>query len=97
MMNWLRNNSRMGFFINDLHRHWLAYYLIKHITKWFSRSYLVKNDAALSVARSFRKQEWKEIFSRSGLEAPGIEWKWAFRWLVTYFNPGGYRGQSSSI
>jgi 2-polyprenyl-3-methyl-5-hydroxy-6-metoxy-1,4-benzoquinol methylase len=86
MLGWLKDNSRKGFFINDLHRHWLAYYLIKYITRFFSRSYLVKNDAALSVARSFRKQEWIELFSRAGLKPPGIEWKWAFRWLVTHNN-----------
>ena len=42
MLRWLRSNSRTGFFINDLHRHWLAYYLIKYITRFFSKSYLVK-------------------------------------------------------
>lgn len=86
MLQWLRKNSRLGFFINDLHRHWLAYYLIKYITRFFSRSYLVKNDAALSVARSFKKKEWNELFSHAGLSSPGIEWKWAFRWLVTHTN-----------
>ena len=86
MLRWLKENCSRGFFINDLHRHWLAYYLIKYITRFFSRSYLVKNDAALSVARSFRKQEWIELFKRAGLSLPGIEWKWAFRWLVIHAN-----------
>ena len=47
MLDWQYRNSKMGFFVNDLHRHWLAYYLIKYITRFFSRSYLVKNDAAV--------------------------------------------------
>jgi len=82
MLQWLKKNSRSGFFINDLHRHWLAYYLIKYITMFFSRSYLVKNDACLSVARSFRKNEWKELFQQAGVTLYSISWKWAFRWLV---------------
>ena len=82
MLQWLRKNSNRGFFINDLQRHWLAFYLIKYITKLFSRSYLVKNDASLSVARSFRKKEWMELFSKAGLSLTSIRWKWAFRWLV---------------
>ena len=86
MLAWLKENSKLGFFINDLHRHWLAYYLIKYITRFFSRSYLVKNDAALSVARSFRKKEWLDLFNRAGLSTPAIQWKWAFRWLVTHHN-----------
>jgi 2-polyprenyl-3-methyl-5-hydroxy-6-metoxy-1,4-benzoquinol methylase len=83
MLRWLRQNSMHGFFINDLQRHWLAYYLIKYITKFFSRSYLVKNDACLSVARSFRKADWQQLFQQAGISHYSIQWKWAFRYLVT--------------
>ena len=82
MLQWLKKNCRVGFFINDLHRHWLAYYLIKYITGFFSKSYLVKNDASLSVARSFRKKEWEMLFQQAGVHLYSIHWKWAFRWLV---------------
>lgn len=82
MLRWLQQNSKTGFFINDLQRHWLAYYLIKYITKFFSKSYLVKNDACLSVARSFRKKDWQQLFRQSGIANFTITWKWAFRWLV---------------
>jgi ubiquinone/menaquinone biosynthesis C-methylase UbiE len=82
MLRWLKQNSILGFFINDLQRHWLAYYLIKYITKFFSKSYLVKNDACLSVARSFLKKDWQQLFQQSGVENFTITWKWAFRWLV---------------
>ncbi len=84
MLKWMEQNSRKGFFINDLQRHWLAYYLIKYITKFFSRSYLVKNDAALSVARSFTKKDWNHLFQLAGLGNYNINWRWAFRFLVTY-------------
>lgn len=83
MMNWLKQNAGVGFFINDLQRHWLAYVLIKYITKFFSRSYLVKNDACLSVARSFRQEEWERLLNESGFSDYSIKWKWAFRYLVT--------------
>lgn len=82
MLKWLQQNAGKGFFINDLHRHWLAYYLIKYITRYFSRSYLVKNDACVSVARSFRKSEWLGLFQQAGLDQPLIEWRWAFRYLI---------------
>jgi 2-polyprenyl-3-methyl-5-hydroxy-6-metoxy-1,4-benzoquinol methylase len=83
-LKWLWQNTRAGFFINDLHRHWLAYYLIKYITKAFSRSYLVKNDASLSVARSFKKKEWRQLFAGAGLTNYRITWQWAFRFLIIY-------------
>lgn len=87
MLRWLKENSRTGFFINDLQRHWLAYYLIKYITRFFSKSYLVKNDACISVSRGFHRKEWLDLFRQSigtENEQPSIKWKWAFRYLVTY-------------
>lgn len=84
LINWKYEQSRMGFFINDLHRHPLAYHSISWLTRLFSRSYLVKNDAPLSVQRGFRRQDWQSLFQTSTPDLhPGISWEWAFRWLIT--------------
>jgi 2-polyprenyl-3-methyl-5-hydroxy-6-metoxy-1,4-benzoquinol methylase len=82
MLRWMHNNSRTGFFINDLHRHPLAYHSIRFLTKLFSRSYLVKNDAPLSVLRGFKKEELEDLMSRAGIQHYSIRWYWAFRWLI---------------
>ncbi len=82
MLQWMNANSKKGFFINDLQRNTLAYFLIKCITKIFSKSYLVKNDAPLSVARGFHKKEWQAIFEQAGIKNYTIQWKWAFRYLI---------------
>jgi ubiquinone/menaquinone biosynthesis C-methylase UbiE len=82
MLQWIKENSRLGFFINDLHRHPVAYYLIKLITTLFSRSYLVKNDAPVSVSKGFKKKEWKNILNKAGITNYTIQWKWAFRYLI---------------
>ncbi len=82
MLKWMKENSKLGFFINDLHRHPVAYYSIRFLTQIFSGSYLVKNDAPLSVARSFRKHEWKILFKKAGIPDYTIQWKWAFRYLI---------------
>ena len=82
LVNWSKLNSGIGFFINDLHRSPLAYYPIKFLTKMFSRSYLVKNDAPLSVKRSFIKKDWIKLLSQTRLNKYTIQWRWAFRWLV---------------
>jgi 2-polyprenyl-3-methyl-5-hydroxy-6-metoxy-1,4-benzoquinol methylase len=86
MLHWMKNNSRIGFFINDLHRHPIAYYFIKITTKLFSKSPLVKNDAPLSVLRGFKKNEWKNIFQKAAIKKYSIKWKWAFRYLIVVFN-----------
>ena len=86
MMQWMKKNAAQGFFINDLHRHVLAWYSIRMITAFFSKSYLVKNDAPLSVARGFTKKEWVKIMTASGIKDYSIQWKWAFRHLIVYHN-----------
>jgi 2-polyprenyl-3-methyl-5-hydroxy-6-metoxy-1,4-benzoquinol methylase len=87
-LQWMKANSRIGFFINDLQRHPLAYYSIKLLTSLFSRSYLVKNDAPLSVARGFTKKEWENILSAAGISGYKIQWKWAFRYLILWQHAG---------
>jgi len=86
MLQWMKANTTKGFFINDLHRHPLAYYSIKWVTSLFSRSYLVKNDGPLSVARGFKKREWVAIFKTAGICHFSISWKWAFRHLIVCKN-----------
>lgn len=83
-LQWMHHNSSLGFFINDLHRHPLAYHSIKLLTSIFSKSYLVKNDAPLSVKRGFKKNEWRALFQQAGIHQFTCYWKWAFRWLVVH-------------
>jgi 2-polyprenyl-3-methyl-5-hydroxy-6-metoxy-1,4-benzoquinol methylase len=84
MLQWMAHNSTVGFFINDLQRHPLAYYSIKLMTRLFSKSYLVKHDAPLSVQRGFVREDWNHLFQRAGMKDFNCQWKWAFRWLVTW-------------
>jgi 2-polyprenyl-3-methyl-5-hydroxy-6-metoxy-1,4-benzoquinol methylase len=86
MLQWMKSNATVGFFVNDLHRYPLAYYSIKWITKIFSRSYLVKNDAPLSVLRGFKKNEWKLLLHLACIDHYELHWKWAFRWLIIFEN-----------
>src|SRR5438874_3302297 len=44
LLRWMKQYAQIGFFINDLHRHPLAYYSIKWLSRIFSGSYLVKHD-----------------------------------------------------
>ncbi len=71
----LRKNCHIGLIINDLHRHWFAYYSIAWLTAIFSKSYLVKNDAKLSVWRGFHKTELIDILKKAGFEHFTIKWR----------------------
>lgn len=82
MFQSFRKKAKIGLVINDLHRHPLAYYSIKILTKLFSQSRLVKNDAPLSVLRSFYKTEISSLLLEAGWKNIKITWHWAFRWQV---------------
>jgi 2-polyprenyl-3-methyl-5-hydroxy-6-metoxy-1,4-benzoquinol methylase len=76
-------NIRIGAVFNDLHRHPIAYYGIKIPTQMFSKSRFTKNDAPLSVLRGFKKSELTKLLEEAGVKDYSIEWKWAFRFLIT--------------
>jgi 2-polyprenyl-3-methyl-5-hydroxy-6-metoxy-1,4-benzoquinol methylase len=78
----LKNQVRVGIVINDIHRHWLAFYSIRLLTRLFSKSSMVKFDAPLSVLRAFKRSELQDILKTAGIESYTLKWKWAFRWQL---------------
>lgn len=73
--------------VNDIHRHWFAFYSIKIITALFSRTYLVKYDAPLSVARSLTRDEWQSSLASAGIDNYSLRWMWAWRWQLIISKP----------
>jgi ubiquinone/menaquinone biosynthesis C-methylase UbiE len=86
LLQQLKKQTRIGIVINDIHRHWFAYHSIAWITKLFLKSYLVKNDAKLSVWRAFVREDLEKIVQKAGFTKYSIRWKWAFRWEVVLFS-----------
>jgi len=86
ILRWMAENSTLGFFVNDLHRHRVAYSFIRGFTRLFGFNRLIRHDAPLSVARSFRAHEWPDYAARAGLvpERLDVKWHWAFRYGVRY-------------
>jgi 2-polyprenyl-3-methyl-5-hydroxy-6-metoxy-1,4-benzoquinol methylase len=78
----LKNQTRSAIIINDIHRHPLAYYSIKWLTQWFSRSAMVRFDAPLSVMRAFKKNELSNVLKKAEIKNYLMKWKWAFRWQL---------------
>ncbi|MBC7890797.1 MAG: methyltransferase domain-containing protein [Sphingobacteriaceae bacterium] len=78
----LRQQTRLGLVINDLHRHPLAYYSIWAIATLLRTSHLYRHDSRLSVARAFRRAELADLLKKAGFTRFRIIWRWAFRWEV---------------
>ncbi len=81
-LSWAREHVSKGVIINDIHRHPFAFHSIRILTKLFSRSPMVVNDAPLSVRRAFLRPELEDIFHNAGFDKIDIHWRWAFRWQV---------------
>jgi 2-polyprenyl-3-methyl-5-hydroxy-6-metoxy-1,4-benzoquinol methylase len=86
--SWIRLIQKMSdcaadyVIINDLHRHWFAYYSIGVLTSIFSKSEMVKHDSKLSVLRSFKRTELEKLLKKGGFNTISIKWMWAFRWQI---------------
>ncbi len=78
--------AELGVVINDLHRHWFAYYSIKLLTQLFSKSKMVKYDAPLSVRRSFKREDLEAIMRSAEIDRYKLKWMWAFRWQLVFFS-----------
>jgi SAM-dependent methyltransferase len=85
-LRWMSASSRLGFFVNDLHRHPLALGFIRHFTRLFRFNRLIRHDAPISVARSFCSGDWRRYSREAGLDFSrlDIRWHWAFRYGVRY-------------
>lgn len=79
-----KEQAKIGVIINDLHRHWLAYYSIKLLTQLFSKSPMVKYDAPLSVRRAFRRVDLEKIMKAAEIKTFSLKWMWAFRWQLIF-------------
>jgi 2-polyprenyl-3-methyl-5-hydroxy-6-metoxy-1,4-benzoquinol methylase len=82
----LSSTARYGVVINDLRRSAFAYFGIRILTRLFSRSAMVKNDAPLSVRRGFTRKELVRLCASLPSTSYTIQRSWAFRWLVCIVN-----------
>lgn len=82
LLSQLHSQTRKALIINDLHRHPLAYYGIKLLTRLFPCSHLVRHDAPLSVKRAFSRSELQFYLQKAGLQHYSLRWVWAFRWQI---------------
>ncbi|MBD0369363.1 MAG: methyltransferase domain-containing protein [Pyrinomonadaceae bacterium] len=79
--------ARRRIFVIDLHRHWLAYYLYTTVGHLFLHNRLIREDGALSILRSFRPAELRELAASTPLREISVERRFPFR-LVLSANAG---------
>jgi 2-polyprenyl-3-methyl-5-hydroxy-6-metoxy-1,4-benzoquinol methylase len=71
-----------GWFVNDLHRHGFAHAgwpLLATVMRWHS---VVRHDGRLSIARSYRPQEWPPLLAEAQVEGARVFRQFPFRLCV---------------
>jgi hypothetical protein len=74
--------AQRGWFINDLHRHrlaWLGFRVLAGVLRWHP---IVRHDGALSVRRAFVRADWTRLLAAAGVEGAQVRWHVPFRWGV---------------
>ncbi len=71
-LRWMESNSDRGWFVNDLHRHGFAYFGFPLLTTLLGVHRIVRQDGRLSIARSFRPDDWRSILADAGV-AEGVK------------------------
>lgn len=82
-LKWMELRTRLGWLVNDLHRHWLAYHgfrLLATLMRWHP---MVRHDGSISVLRSFTRADWDKLLSTAGLDGKAaISWNLMFRYTI---------------
>lgn len=63
-------HARAGWLINDLHRHALPHFGFPLLARAIGAHPIVRHDGTLSIARSYRPNEWPPLLAEAGI-APG--------------------------
>jgi ubiquinone/menaquinone biosynthesis C-methylase UbiE len=74
--------ARRRIFVIDLHRHPVAYLLYTTLGKIVLHNRLLRHDGALSILRSFKRDELLQLAQRAGLRDVWIERHFPFRLVL---------------
>jgi SAM-dependent methyltransferase len=75
-LRWMEHTARRGWFVNDLHRHpvaWHGYRLLAAAMRWDP---IVRHDGALSVRRAFVRGDWDRLLQAAGVPRAAVTVRW---------------------
>jgi SAM-dependent methyltransferase len=81
-LRWMEATARVGWFVNDLHRHRLLRAALTGIGRVVPLHRFVVSDGPISVDRSLVRAEWEAALAAAGIPRERVELRWhmPFRW-----------------
>jgi 2-polyprenyl-3-methyl-5-hydroxy-6-metoxy-1,4-benzoquinol methylase len=83
-IQWMEQTAQRGWFINDLHRHPLAWRGYQVLAALMRVDPIVRHDGALSVRRAFVRSDWERLLVDAAVPAHAVTIRWSlpFRWAI---------------
>ena len=87
---WMEANARLGWFVNDLHRHPVPYHFFRHFAKLAGFHRFVQHDGPVSITRAFVASDWRRLLAEAQIDpaAGEIQWMIPFRLTVGRLKQG---------
>jgi len=81
---WMEEKARIGWFVNDLHRHAVAHVGFRAWARAAGWHRFVRHDGPVSIARAFRRPDWRRLLAAAAIPegAASIVWQMPFRLCV---------------
>jgi len=86
-LGWSERTARVGWLVNDLQRHWFAYYgfaLLARLMRWHR---FVQHDGPVSIARAFKAKDWRALLASAGVVDARIAPRFPFRLCIERVRP----------
>lgn len=83
-LRWMEGTARLGWFVNDLHRHPLPYHFFRHASRALRMHRFVQHDGPVSITRGFVARDWRRLLADAAIppDAATLEWWMPFRLCV---------------
>lgn len=81
-LRFMEEHARIGWLVNDLHRHAISYYGFPLMAAAFRWHPIVRADGRTSIARSYRPAEWPPILAEAGITGAQVRRRLPLRLCV---------------
>lgn len=71
-LRWMEEHARIGWFVNDLSRAPVPYWLLKAFANVAGLHRFVQNDGPVSIRRAFVADDWRRMCAAAGLEEADV-------------------------
>ncbi len=82
-LRWSEQTARLGWFVNDLHRHPLPYHVFRLSSRALRLHRFVQHDGPVSFARAFSPADWRARLAEADIQDARISWYAPFRLCVS--------------